>query len=314
MTELRSFLGLANYYKKFIQGYSKKVAPLTDLLKNDKKWVWTDACQEAFEKLKVVVSSEPVLRLPDFELPFEVHTDASDKAIGGVLVQKKHHVAYESRKLNKVKQKCSAHEKEMIALVHCLLAWHVYLLGPKFVVRTDNVANTLFNTPKKLSLKQARCQELLQEYDFMWEHKLGKHNEVANALSHKQVQEYVAALTRMESNFMDRIKESAKLDATYQKLVQDVTAGLVRHYWLEDGLLHAKGGKPFVPSGKIRRELLKETHDPQWVGHPSKDRMYALLSRSYYWPKMELDIELYVKTCLVCQQDKGLTQKEAGLL
>ena len=82
--------------------FRSKAAPLTNLLKNDKKWVWTDACQEAFEKLKVVVSSEPVLRLPDFELPFEVHTDASDKAIGGVLVQKKHHVAYESRKLNKV--------------------------------------------------------------------------------------------------------------------------------------------------------------------------------------------------------------------
>ena len=93
VTELRSFLGLANYYRKFIQGYSKKVAPLTDLLKKDKKWVWADACQEAFDKLKVAVSSEPVLRLPDFGLPFEVHTDASDKAIGGVLVQEKHSVA-----------------------------------------------------------------------------------------------------------------------------------------------------------------------------------------------------------------------------
>ena len=78
---------MANYYRKFIQGYSKKVAPLTDLLKNDKKWVWTYAYQEAFEKLKVAVSSEPVLRLPDFELPFQVHIDASDKVNGGVLVQ-----------------------------------------------------------------------------------------------------------------------------------------------------------------------------------------------------------------------------------
>ena len=115
VTELRSFLGLANYYRKFIQGYSKKVAPFTDLLKNDKKWVWIDACQEVFKKLKVAVSSEPVLRLPDFELPFKVHTNASDKAIGGVLVQEKRHVAYESRKLNEAERKCSAHEKEMIA-------------------------------------------------------------------------------------------------------------------------------------------------------------------------------------------------------
>ena len=219
VAELWSFLGLDKYCRKFIQGYSKKVAPLTDLLKKDKKWVWTDACQEAFEKLKVAVLSEPVLHLLNFELPFEVHIDASDKAIGGVLVQEKHLVAYESKKLNKAEQKCSAHEKKMIAVVHCLLAWHVYLLGPKFVVWIGNVANTFFNTQKKLSPKQARWQELLQKYDFLWEHKPGKHNEVADALSHKKVQEYVVALTRVESDFVDRIKESAKLDATYQKLV-----------------------------------------------------------------------------------------------
>ena len=96
--------------------------------------------------------------------------------------------------------------------------------------------------------------------------------------------------------------------------MQDVTAGLVRRYWLKDGLLYAKGGKLFVPSGKIRRELLKETYDPQWAGHLGKQRMYVLLSGSYCWLKMELDIELYVKTCLVCQQNKGLTQREADLL
>ena len=93
MAELRSFLGLANYYGKFVQGYSKKVAPLTDLLKKDKKRACTDACQEAFEKLKAAVSSESVQSLLDFELLFEVHTDAFDKAIGSFSVQEKHPVA-----------------------------------------------------------------------------------------------------------------------------------------------------------------------------------------------------------------------------
>ena len=78
----------------------------------------------------------------------------------------------------------------MIDVVHCLLTWRVYLLGPKFVVRTDNVANTFFNTQKKLSPKQ--------EYDFVWEHKSGKHNQVVDALSRKQVQEYVTALTKVK--------------------------------------------------------------------------------------------------------------------
>ena len=98
----------------------------------------------------------------------------------------------------KQKKNCLAHEKEMITVVHYLLARRVYLLGPKFVVRTNNVANTFFNTQKKLSPKQASWQELLQEYDFVWEHKPGKHNQVADALSRKQVQEYVTSLTRVK--------------------------------------------------------------------------------------------------------------------
>lgn len=96
VAELRSFLGLANCYQKFIKGYSKRVAPLTDLLKEAKSWFWSEWYKEAFEKLKGAMSSESVLCLPDFELPFEVHIDASDRAIGGVLVQD-HPMAFKSR-------------------------------------------------------------------------------------------------------------------------------------------------------------------------------------------------------------------------
>lgn len=163
VADLRSFLGLENYYRKliFIKGYSKKVNPLTDLLKKDQKWCWTDECQEAFDKLKSAVASEPVLKLPDFELPFEVHTDASDRAIGGVLVQEGHPIAFESRKLKEAEQRYSVHEKEMAAVVHCLDAWRHYLLGTKFTVMTDNVANTYFKTQKKLTPARIFCRVLL---------------------------------------------------------------------------------------------------------------------------------------------------------
>ena len=80
--DLRSFLGLANYYRKFIVGYSKRATTLKDLLKKDTKWVWSERCDEAFQNLKNAIASEPILKLPDFELPFEVHIDASNKAIG----------------------------------------------------------------------------------------------------------------------------------------------------------------------------------------------------------------------------------------
>ena len=118
--DLRSFLGLANYYRKFIAGYSKRAAALTDLLKKDTKWVWSERYDEAFQNLKNAIASEPILKQFDYELPFEVHIDASDQAIGGGVVQAGHPVAFESRKFNDAEQRYSTHEKEMVAVVHCL--------------------------------------------------------------------------------------------------------------------------------------------------------------------------------------------------
>ena len=120
MTELRSFLGLANYYHRFISGYSAIAAPLTELLKKNRPWLWSEECEEAFEGLKAAVTKEPVLMLPDFTKTFEIHTDASDFAIGGVLMQEKHPIAFESRKLNEAERWYIVQEKEMTAIVNCL--------------------------------------------------------------------------------------------------------------------------------------------------------------------------------------------------
>jgi hypothetical protein len=114
----------------------------------------------------------------------------------------------------------------------------------------------------------------------------------------------VVALSRIESNFLDKIKEMSKLDTTYLKLAEQVKEGIVRWYWLEDGLLYTNGHRLYIPIGGLQRDLLKESHDSKWVGHPGMERMYALLSRSYYWPGMREEVELYMRTCLVCQQGK----------
>ena len=117
-------------------------------------------------------------------------------------------------------------------------------------MKTDIVASTYFSTQKKLSLRQARWPEFLQEYDFEWQHKLGRHNQVTDAHSRKEViTEYLAALSQVESDLMDKIQQTAEIDTQYQKLVHDVKEGVVQRYWLEDGLLHAKGAKLYVPKG-----------------------------------------------------------------
>ena len=132
------------------------VSPFIDLLKKDNKWDWSMKCQMAFEGLKKAISTKPVLRLPDLDLPFKVQKNASNRALGGVLVQEGHPIEFESRKLNSVKQKYSTHEKEMTIVVHCLQQWRHFLLRSIFIVVTDNVANTFFKTQKKLSPRQAR--------------------------------------------------------------------------------------------------------------------------------------------------------------
>ena len=272
LKELRSFLGLANYYRQFIKGYSKMVAPLTDLLKKDQVWQWNLECQAVFDEFKGAISSELVLRLPNLELPFEVQTDASDRALGGVLVQEGHPVAFESRKLNGAEQRYSTHEKEMTAVIHCLQQWRHYLLGSIFTVVTDNVAKTFFTSQKKLSAKQSRWQEFLADFNFDWLHRPGKHNVVADTLSRKEVIAYIAALSEVVSNFNERIQQLAESDASYEKLRQQVREGLNRRYWIQDNLLMAKGGRLYVPAGQLRKELLRETHDTKWAGHPGEER------------------------------------------
>nr|CAN73718.1 hypothetical protein VITISV_010227 [Vitis vinifera] len=127
--QLRSFLGLVNYYWRFIKGYSARAAPLTNLFKKNKAWEWDERCQQAFEDLKKVVTEKPVLALPDHTKVFEVHTDASNFAIGGVLMQERHPIAFESRKLNDTERRYTVQEKEMTAIIHCLRTWRHYLLG-----------------------------------------------------------------------------------------------------------------------------------------------------------------------------------------
>ena len=120
VTELQLFLGLANYYKRFIKGYSKIACPLTNLLKKERKWELDAKCQAAFQKLKDAITLEPILRLHNLELSFEMHTNTSDRALSGVLVQEGHPVAFTNRKLDAAEQRYNTHEKEMIAVIHCL--------------------------------------------------------------------------------------------------------------------------------------------------------------------------------------------------
>ncbi|GKA96662.1 putative nucleotidyltransferase, ribonuclease H [Tanacetum coccineum] len=153
--------------------------------KKSKTWIWDEECEAAFKNLKKAVMEEPLMRLPDVTVPFELHTDASDFAIGGVLMQDGHPIAFESQKLNETERKYNVQEKEMTEVVHCLRIWRHYLLGSRFVIKMDNIATSYFQTQKKLSPKQTRWQDFLAEFDYQLEYKRGKANVVADTLRRK---------------------------------------------------------------------------------------------------------------------------------
>jgi hypothetical protein len=183
---LRSFLGLASYYRKFIKNFAKIMAPLTNLLKRSAvAYEWEEACDEAFETLKGILVKASVLKLPDFDNEFEIHSDASNFVIGGVLVQEGRPMAFESKKLSETKRRWPTHEKEMWAVIHCLKTWGHYIGSKDVVVWTNNVTLKYFSTQPKLSSKQVRWQDTLALFNVDIRHKLEKENIVPDALSQK---------------------------------------------------------------------------------------------------------------------------------
>ncbi|RVW76808.1 Retrovirus-related Pol polyprotein from transposon 17.6 [Vitis vinifera] len=166
----------------------------------------------------------------------------------------------------------------MNCIIHCLRTWRHYLLGSHFIVKTDNVATSYFQTQKKLSPKQARWQDFLAEFDYTLEYKPGSANHVADALSRKA--ELASMTSQPQGDIMDLLREGLQHDPVAKSLI---------------ALAH---------EGKTRRNLIKECHDTKWAGHPGQRRTRALLESAYYWPQIRDEVEAYVRTCLVCQQDK----------
>jgi hypothetical protein len=190
VTQLQSFLGLANYYRRFVKGYSGIAAPLTALCTpKTSGWPWTEDHTAAFEALKTALSTAPLIQAPDMSQPFTVTTDASNFAVGAVLSQGQHPsirtVAFESRKLTPAERNYPVHDREMLAVVYALRKWRHYLLGRPVTILTDHKSLEYFATQPHLNERQARWTGLLAEFDYTISHRPGKHNQVADALSRR---------------------------------------------------------------------------------------------------------------------------------
>ena len=185
VSEVRSFLGLAGYYRKFVEGFSKLAAPLTKMTRKDVKYDWVDACQQSLEELKGRLTSAPVLALPNGRDGFVVYSDASRQGLGCVLMQNDRVIAYASRQLKKHEENYPTHDLELAAVVFALKIWRHYLYGVPCRIFTDHKSLQYIFTQKELNLRQRRWLELIKDYDCTIEYHPGKANVVADALSRR---------------------------------------------------------------------------------------------------------------------------------
>ncbi|XP_063942791.1 uncharacterized protein LOC135150428 [Daucus carota subsp. sativus] len=185
-TEIRRFLGLAGYYRRFVRDFSRIATPLTKLTRKNEKFIWNEKCEESFQDLKKRLVSAPVLSLPDDQGNFVIYSDASYKGLGCVLMQHDKVIAYASRQLKPHEQKYLTHDLELAAIVFALKIWRHYLYGEKCEIYTDHKSLKYIFTQKELNMRQRRWLELIKDYDCTINYHPRKANVVADALSRKE--------------------------------------------------------------------------------------------------------------------------------
>ena len=344
--ELQSFLGLANYFSKFLQGYSSLAAPLTALVtktapksKRQKgipytSDTWLPVHTAAFEAIKQALCSAPVLVLPDSNKPYRLIADASDLGTGAVLMQDDHPIAYLSHKFSPTEANYHTGERELLAVIIALKKWRCYLQGCPggLTLTTDHHPLKYLQTQPHLSPKQARWSQYLACFmPFQWEYIEGRLN-VADPLSrHPSLNSLTvqriparqpAVQGPVEPTLLQKIKDAYALDDWFADSLNTANLQFEQGLWKGTG---SDDSCPFrrkspsaaqlvVPDvGKLKEELLYEFHDAPSAGHPGPERTLELIARHYWWPGMMLDVHAYVRSCASCQKCKSSNRRRAPL-
>ena len=350
--DIQSFLGFANFYRRFIKDFSKIVTPITKLLRKDTKWDWNSEAQNSFELLKKTFTTAPILKYFDPTKPIVLETDASDFAIGGVLSQPSednllYPVAYYSRKLQPAEINYEIYDKEMMAIVEAFKEWRAYLEGAQhqITVITDHKNLEYFLTTKTLNRRQSRWSELLGNYDFIIKYLPGKLNGKPDALSRrpdhfpkeggdtpyktaqmllKPEQLIIAANEIVDTDLDKKISKAYLVDPIVSELItylKDTSILRPRHikkilgnYKYENGLVLYQN-LIYVPDDpKIKLQIMKKYHDSHIAGHFGQAKTLELITRNYFWPRIRSYVNKYVSSCDQCNRCKPVRHKPYGQL
>ena len=334
LRSLRSFLGLASYYRRFIPQFSRVAGPLFALTKKDSPFNWGAEQQEAFVSLKELLITAPVLAFPNFSKDYLLETDASGVGLGAVLAQRREDgavtpIAYASRTLQKHEQNYGVTELEALGVVWAVKHFRHYLYGSRCDLFTDHQAlKSLLNTPHP-SGKLARWGLALQEMDLHIHYRPGKTNANADALSrfpHVAPGEGVVVAALMDvsaeggdqtSTEAEDIKVRQRRDPSVAQMALYLETGYLPEeeqtarelvlskelYELREGVLYrVQKDKTlrFIPPVEDRKKLFDGVHSGVFGGHLREAKIHDQLSRHYWWPRMRTDISAWCRSCLVC--------------
>lgn len=351
--QVRQFLGLTGYYRRFIHEYARHAEPLFALTRTDVPFVWSSECQAAMDFLKAKLTSAPILVFPNFSLPFFVHTDACDVGLGAALMQRDDRgrdvvVAYASRTLHKAERPYSTSEKECLAVIWALEHFRSYIEGLHVTIFSDHNSLRWLMSRPNLSGRLARWSLRLQDFDFDINHKPGACNQVPDALSRNPV---LSCETQMDILpdyaviggldlrtlppvvFSDRehLRQMQLNDHDTGKLLrmlegqEEHMEGELSQFEIQDGLLYfvdSKASCNLHPMKRLRlyaptamkRSLLEYYHDHPLAGHLGMSKTLARLKLRFYWPGLSSDAKQYVASCPTCQFTKPSQKKPAGLM
>lgn len=336
VSKIRSFLGIINYYRRFIPDLSVKSLPLIELTKKNSNFNWTTECQNAYDELKKCFSENVTLIHPDFNKPLLLHTDASNFAIGAVLSQfddkkRLRPIAYYSRKLSDSERNYTIYDKELLAIIAAFKQWRPYLYGSNHPIQvtSDHKNLSYFRSAKFLKPRHARWAEFLSQFDFQIAHIPGVENKIADALSRADDLKKEDSKDKNEILLPDKYWETISV-LSNQEWPEFIAYYLIHDVWPEgvDGNLYSNELKNFVIRNEKlyylkdnyeilylpvnqRLQALKRFHDG--LGHLASNSILVLLLRRFWWPHVQDDLKQYIAECSKCQLSRSVSQRQIPL-
>ena len=321
-TQLRRVLGMIGWFARYLPDFANLKLPLCDLLKKNVAYEWGPAHEEAFQRIKESLCSAPILIRPDFSKPFELHTDASEYAIGAVLIQEfekeKHPIIFINRLLTATERKYSVSEKECLAVLWSVEKLRHYLEGFSFTVFTDHHSLVWMQTLKNPSGRLTRWAMSLLAHDIKIEHRPGSENQVPDALS-RAFENFVCAARdapfTQDPWYLHQLEKVRRKPEKYPDWrIHLEKLHVHRPNSRIDPLTRDLNAWKFVVPKELRKQALEESHNCPTSGHVGTDKTYDLLSRRYYWQGMFMDCAKFVRYCLICQKNKIPPSGPQGLM